>query len=321
MDDATSRRQASSAGPSPARAGAPVDVRPSPHAAAVASMAAAAIVWGGAVGITKLALTDVPPLTLAFLRFAAASLLLVAFERRRSDAPSLRSLPWRQLAVLGLTGVALFFALINSGLALTTASDTALISGAMPAAAAAAGWLFLRQRLDAIGLLALALSVAGAAIVATAQAPGPELPGRLVGNLLVAGSVASWALYTVAGGRLQSVPPLTAVTWSGALGALFLAPVAALELFGGARITLTVPALLAFVYLTLGASCVAYLLWNRGVRVVSAFESGVVVNLIPVAGVAAAVLLVGERLEPRQLVGGALILAGVLLVAARRRAG
>lgn len=105
------------------------------------------------------------------------------------------------------------------------------------------------------------------------------------------------------------------VAYSSLAGALLLLPAAAYDLATRPPAGLSPAAWLAVLYLGLGCSVLAYLLWQSALRHLDASQAVSFLNLIPVVGVASAALALGETLLPGQLLGGALVLLGVWLVA------
>src|SRR5436190_5050103 len=114
---------------------------------ATSSLLLVMLIWGSVLVVIKVVEAQVPPLLLAFLRFGIASALLVPLAEARGGLSLLpRPVPWRLLALMGLTGVALYFATANLALMYTTASDVSLVQGSMPVATAILAVLFLAER-------------------------------------------------------------------------------------------------------------------------------------------------------------------------------
>src|SRR5918911_565182 len=118
----------------------------------------AVVIWGSTYVVTKGGVEDVPPMLFALLRYCVASALLVPIALVRGGTSRLpRPTPWGRLALMGLTGVALYYAGFNLGLTYTTASQGALIQSSIPAVTAAVAVIMLRERLSARRMLGIAL--------------------------------------------------------------------------------------------------------------------------------------------------------------------
>ncbi len=145
---------------------------------------------------------------------------------------------------------------------------------------------------------------------------------RVVPLVILLVALTGWSAYTIYGKRVLAVhSPALATTVAYVLGSLMLFPtaVATAPFFPapdfGSAVAWAVVAYQAF----LGA--VAHVWWYEGVRAVGASGAAIFLNLQPVAGVLLAWLMLRERIEPTELIGGAAILAGVALTTRRGRAG
>jgi drug/metabolite transporter (DMT)-like permease len=158
--------------------------------------------WAGTYVLTKLALREMGPVSLAFCRNGSASIILVLWflsTRPRTILPRVADYP--ALLGLGICGVGMFYLLQNLGLGYTTATDTALLITASPAMIAALAVVALGEVLSvrhaagiglaSVGAISLAIGGSGAAH------GGPTVTGRLVGDTIVALTALGWALYTV----------------------------------------------------------------------------------------------------------------------------
>jgi drug/metabolite transporter (DMT)-like permease len=274
----------------------------------------AVVIWGSTYVVTKDLLEQVGPFSIAVARFLIALAVLIPFARPLGYRASLCL--QRQFLLFGLTGVTLYHGLQNLGLLLTTAGSAALIAAAAPAATAVLSFVLLGEGLTASRVVGIALSVLGVTLVVETRAELGD-PARLAGNLLVLGSAISWAAYTVQGRKLVvAYPPLVATTASFGAGTLILLPIGAAEFWLRGTPHITVAGLLAVLYLGLGASALAFYLWNRGLRFLPASVAAPFVNLIPVVGLLLAIL-VGETVTTHQIAGGALVVLGVLIAQTR----
>ena len=279
-------------------------------AVAAGSLLLVMLVWGSTFVVTKSTLDEVPPFLLALLRFGIASAILVPLAIAAGHRLP-RPVPWPSLALLGLTGVTLYFVGFNLSLDYTTASDGALIQGSNPAMTGVLAAIVLRERLTLPRILGLAGSLLGVALVVLAGAGNDNAPNRLLGDLVMLGAVVAWTTYTVVGKRLRGVSPLAVTAASTLLGTLFLVPPALYDLIARPPATVSWRGWLAVGYLGVVASALCYLLWNRALAALDATQTATFLNLIPVVGVAGAALFLDETLSALQLAGGGLVLLGV----------
>lgn len=280
---------------------------------AIALLVLVMVIWGSAYAVTKASLAEIPPMLLAFLRNFVASVLLVAFAQMRGAAMnSRRTIPWAMVALMGLTGVCLYYLGFNASLVYTTASQGALIESFIPIVTALLAALFLKEKLTAKRMLGIGFSIAGVVLLIFRAAP-PEAtaPNPILGNALMLGTVVIWAIYTILAKRLADFDQLTVTAHSTAIGTLLLAPFALFELWGKSFPEISAGGWLSVLYLGAAASAGAYWLYNRSLKYLEAGQTAQFMNLLPIVGVATAVLFLGESLALWQVVGGALALIGV----------
>ena len=277
----------------------------------VAAALGAVLIWGLTFVPGKIALAEMGPFTLAVIRFclALAVLLPLAYRDRPAD---LGRLPWRTLAVLGLTGVALYFGLQNLGLARTSATDAGLISGSVPAVTAARSAIVLKERLGPLRVLGIGGSIAGVAVMVLNSASGGE--SSLEGDLLLLGAPLAWAVYTLLNKRIggtTSESLLLVITM--AFGILFLSPGALFEVATAGFGPVTLSGWISVLFLGLAGSAGSFICWNAALRRLAAAEASTYINLVPMVSVVAAALMLGEHLALPQILGGALVVLGVYL--------
>lgn len=266
--------------------------------------------WGPSFVATKVALREAPPLTVAFLRFLVASCFLYPLWRNSNERAALHTISRRQLALGGLVGVAFYFILENLGLLLTTASDAALLMAVIPVACLIAEAVWFKQAIPWRRGLGILISILGVFLV-VGQAPTLGGGSQLLGDVLVIAAALCWAVYSLLGRTLNQYPQLTVVTHQTIYGMLMLFPFALLESAGWQRLSLA--GSLSILYLGVMCSAVTYLLYNYALRGLAASQVSTFLNLVPVIGVITAMLVLGEHVQFIQVLGGAVILAGVIV--------
>lgn len=283
---------------------------------AILALLVAVVMWGTSFIAAWRVLDDLPPITLAFARFALAQALLLPLLARRG----LRPVRSRDAMLLGFFGVALLFTTQNAGVGLAGAADASLIlGGGVPVLTAVLARVVLRETLRPRALAGVLASVGGVALVFLAAIG--EARGSLRGDLLLLLSAASAAAYVVLGRKAFARYDLLAIlAGSAQWGLLMLAPFVAIEV---ATTTVAMPstgswALLA--YLGIGCSGIAYLLSAFSLRHLAASEASVIANLEVVVGLGAAGAILGEPLVGAQVAGGALIVSGAWLASTAPRA-
>ncbi|HET6440635.1 MAG TPA: DMT family transporter [Anaeromyxobacter sp.] len=277
---------------------------------ALAWAATVVVLWGVSFPVSRVAVREIPPLALATGRFTLAAALLWPAARRRGLELSRRDLP--AAILLGLFGVTLYFAFENYGLVFTTASHASLIVATVPLGSALVEAVRRRRMPRGAVLGGMALAAAGVCLIVR---PGAAAPRSLLGDALVAGAMAAWVAYTfLAKDLMARYPALLVTAATMAAGAALLLPLAVVESFFVPLHSPSPFALASLAYLGLLCSAAGYLLWNLALPALGVSVANNLLNGIPLVSVLTAVLALGEPFTATIVVGGALILAGVVLV-------
>ena len=275
--------------------------------------------WGLSFVSSKAILNSgVPPMTMVCIRFVIAAVILNVLLRRFDPGARLRKKDLLPLAVSGLFGVTVYFFFESRGIRFTSASHASLIIAVIPVVTVIAEAILFRTRITVLTGLGIALSVLGVLFVV--QRPGAmKASASLAGDLFMFGACVSWVVYIILSKNLhQRLSEIAITAYQSLFGTAFLIPFALLEMRQWVPITLAAGLNLA--YLAVFCSALSNFLYIYALSALGPIAVSPYVNLIPVVGVLGGVILLGESLVWSQLVGGAVILAGVLLVSRQRPA-
>jgi drug/metabolite transporter (DMT)-like permease len=273
-----------------------------------------ALVWGVNYAVVKYATGELPPLAFNSTRILLAVVVLFGIVKA-SGYTLPRGRDRLALLALGALGNGLYQILFIQGIARTRAGDAALLIAAAPAFMAILGWLRGTERTGSRGIVGIALSLAGMALVVFGSAEsGTAGSATLLGDALILGSCICWSLYSVLvkpyTERIQGLP-LHATTMLG--GAIPMVLVSLPTLAHTPWSTVRVGGWIAVAYSGLLALSLAYLFWYRGVRVLGPTRAGMYANLQPVIALGVAWATLNEAPRLPQLVGAALIMSGLVL--------
>ncbi len=277
----------------------------------------AVVLWGLSFVATKIALREIPPVTLIFSRFALGTALLVAtlLARRRPLVPPVAA--WPSLALLGFVGIFVHQLLQSYALTMTTAVRAGWLIGLIPIWSALLAAVFLKERFGALKVGGLTLGFVGAVLVVTRGrvAPGMlALPGTR-GDLLLLASTLNWAIYTILGnGPIRRLGSLRATTGAMFLGWLMLAPLFLLQSGWRHFAALSPAGIAAVLFLGLGPSGLGYLFWYGALERIETTRVAAFLSLEPLVTLAAAMVVLREPVGVATAVGGLMVLAGVALV-------
>ena len=265
------------------------------------------VVWGMNFVVIKVGLHGMPPMLMGALRFMLAAFPAILFVRRPQ-------VPLRWMLAYGMTislgqFAFLFYAMyvgMPAGLASLVLQSQAFFTLFFAA-------LFLGERLRGSNLFGLLVAASGLVLIGLQGGQAMTLAGFAL--TIAAASV--WARGNVVTRKLGKVNLVGLVVWGSLIPPL---PFLALSLWleGPALIsqslrTLSLDSLLVLAYLAFGATILGYGLWSRLLSRYPASQVAPFSLLVPVVGISSSALLLGERLGGLQMVGAALVMAGLLI--------
>lgn len=277
----------------------------------------AVIAWGGSFVATKLALKDVSPITVVWLRFAigVAILGLAVAIRRQFAWP--RPIDLAYFAVLGFIGITFHQWLQSTGLVTSQATTTAWIVATTPIFMALLGWLVLGERLRWMQVGGIILAALGVLLVVTRGNLALLGRGQFValGDTLILLSAPNWAIFSALSRRgLQRHSATRMMFYVMGFGWLF----SSLLFFSGPGLSqvgrLTLAGWVGIGFLGFFCSGLAYIFWYDALQTLPTAQAGAFVYLEPFVTVVVAALVLQEPLLRAALLGGGAILVGVWLV-------
>ena len=277
------------------------------------------ILWAASYVAAKFALRDTSLNIMLALRMGIAALILLPLliARRRDLRLIRQSLP--QLLILALVGFVINKLLEYGGLALTTASDVALLIASESIFTAILSWVLLRERFKPLTGFALLLGFIGVYFIVE-RSFIPSIPSgggiwRIIGDLLVILALLIEAFYTVRGKVLLiKYPPLLITAASIVISTLFWMPVAAWEILSVGWHPLGLMAWLSIGWMALMSTAIAYLAWFQGLAKVDGSAAASTLFIQPLLGTILAIMLLHDQLTPMTIIGGILIIASVYLI-------
>ncbi|TIV96678.1 MAG: DMT family transporter [Mesorhizobium sp.] len=285
------------------------------HRAAYLFLLSTMLLWGGNSVAGKLAVGHVSPMTLVFLRWVLAVLIMlpVGWRAFREDWPELRR-HWRLIAGLGACGFTIFNVIFYTALNHTTAINVSILQAAIPIVIILANFALFRLHVQRLQIVGVALTIVGVAIIASHGDLSQLLRLDLnFGDAIMLVAVLCYSLYSV-GLRLKP-----AIRWQSLMLALSLAalltslPFFVWEVAAGRVIAPDARGWTVAFYTALGASVVSQIFYIRGNELIGANRAGLFINLVPIFGTLLSVLIVGEQFELYQGLALALVLGGIAL--------
>lgn len=272
----------------------------------------AVVFWGTSFVATKTALDSFSPMMTIWLRMAIATLVFApAWFFVPKPVYARGDIKW--LALIALLQPCIYYLAEGYAVRLTTSSAAGVISAIVPLLVAAGAWLFLRERLGARSVVAIAISLAGVAMLSMGGQPQTAAPNPVLGNALEVLAMVCAAGSMIALKHISTrYNPWFLTGLQAAVGAVFFLPGA---VGGGPPAWASVSPLawVSVAYLGIAVSLLAFGLYNTAVTRMPANRAALSINLVPAVALLAGWLLRGESLTPLQLFACVVIVGAVVL--------
>ncbi|MBI2086083.1 EamA family transporter [Candidatus Daviesbacteria bacterium] len=276
------------------------------------------LIWGANFVVAKIALQEFPPMSLAFLRFALASLLLAPFFLAETKKVKIDKKDLPKLIAIGVFVITLNITFFFEGIRRTTAIDASVLSLIVPMLSVLSGWWFLKEKVYLINLLGIALGFGGALIIVGLPQvfSGTVSNQVLTGNILIILAAVFWVFGTTISKKIlkkYSSLEVTAIAFLVGTISMFI-PASIEYIQNPAWINqVTVLGILGLIFMTLLSSISAYFLFEWGLAKTSVIVADLFQYIEPFIATVLAVLILGERISNQFAVGGALIAIGAYL--------
>lgn len=273
------------------------------------------VMWSSAFTSARIAVAYASPLLLLSVRFLISGLLAMLIARLLGQRIDLTRKQWIAVVLFGLLQNGVYLGANFVAMQWIEAGLAAIIASLLPLLVALASWLFLGEKLPKVAVIGLGAGLVGVLIIMGSRlSEGADLTGVILAfvgvlaltgaTLLVRGAVGS--------GNVLMVVGLQMLVASAALFPVSL-------VFETWHVEWTVSLIVAFAYTTIVPGVIATLIWFLLVRRIGAVPAASFHFLNPFLGVAIAALIVGEALTITDVIGVAVITAGIFAVQYSRR--
>ena len=280
-----------------------------------------ALCWAGNAIVGRLAAGHIPPVTLSFLRWSLAFLIILPFAWKHlvRDWAAIRG-SLGIMVVLSITGIGAFNTLQYWALEHTQALNTLLLQSAGPLVVAVWSLVLLGVRLTLAQAAGVLLSLAGVLVIL--------MHGDLTtlsniefnhGDLIFLIALAIFGFYSVLSLKRPHIHGLSFVAFTFGSGAACLIPLFIWELFARPLMQIDAANLLSLFYVAVFPSTIAYLCFNRGVQLIGANRAAPFFHVVPVFGTVMSIIFLGEHPQAFHFIGFALVLTGVFVASRKPR--
>lgn len=271
------------------------------------------LLWGVSFISIKIAVVEIPPITMALVRFLIASLVMGLLAWRQGKIEPVQRQDRMPMLWAGLCGITLYFFFENIGVKLTTAANASLIVMIVPILAILLDAVVFRTRLSPLKLAGVMVALGGMYLSVTANGQLTLESENFQGNMLMLGAMIAWVFYTLINKRLQQSYSSMALTlYQTVGGTVFLIPLAFLEYKEWAMFSAV--AFAHVLFLAIGCSVLCYFLYMHVLKHLDVAITTLYLNLVPVIGVIGGYLILQETVLPIQLAGGVATIISIILI-------
>jgi len=272
--------------------------------------------WGGTFIAGRHVSQNVGPFSIAFLRYAAASMLLIVLTWNiEGKLPAPKKSQVIPIVLLGMTGVFAYNAMFFRALKIIEAGRAALIIATCPIFIAISSALFLKEKFTATKALGVIISISGAIIVISKGNLLGIFKGNFgLGEFYIFCCVLSWTAYSLIGRTVMSdLSPLAAVSYSCVIGAAALAIPAYFE---GVMQNIGHHSVMDWVsigYLSIFGTVIGFVWYYEGIKQIGPTKAGLFINFVPIFAILLAFLILREAITISLVTGAVLVISGVYL--------
>jgi drug/metabolite transporter (DMT)-like permease len=275
----------------------------------------AVVLWSASFIATKLAYETFAPIQLAAVRTLFALILFWFMRKITSNNEQIQKEDLIRIALSGFLGITLYFAIENIGVSMTSSSNSALIVASFPAVTTLLEFFIYHSKPNIKKIFGIILAIIGVAVLTQINVDGNSK--SMLGNIILIGAGIVWAFYNfITRGLTNKYSAMTLTYYQMLAGFIFFLPFVIIE--GKTWRMPTITSASALIYLSVGCSIVAFLLYNLGLRKLSASISVSLMNLVPVLGLIFSILILHESVSTIQILGGVIVIIGVILSSIQR---
>ncbi|PEA13552.1 EamA family transporter [Bacillus thuringiensis] len=275
----------------------------------------AASIWGGMYVVSKYVLDFIPPLTLVWLRFIIAFVVLYGIlklaEKKQKKKVTIRKKDWLLFAWIGFIGYFISITCQFIGTKLSDAHTGSLVTSATPAFMVIFAALILKEKLTARRLLSTIIATIGVIIVIGWDI---EIGSYFIGTIILVGAAITWALLSIYV-KIASIQfsSLVITTYAIFFSLFFITPFMIGELQTSSIGTVNTYVILGVLYLGIVSTAGAFFLWNKGLDLMDASIGSLFFFFQPIVGSLLGWLLLNETLNSNFFIGGILIICSVFI--------
>lgn len=282
----------------------------------------ATIIWSGNFIIARGVAGKIPPISLAFYRWATASTIMLplAYNKFKVEKQVVFQNK-KYIFWIALTGVTLFNTLVYYAGHYSPAINLALIgTTSSPVFSIILAAIFLNERITPLRIIGLLLCIGGI-VYLIAKGSWVVLTNFHFsdGDVLILAGALAFAIYNIfVRKKPAGLSPVNFLLVIFSVGTLLLLPFFLWEVFNSPAVQWNINLVLVILYLGLGTSVTAFLCWNAAISRLGAARTSLFGNLIPIFSTMEAVWLLNEKITMVHIIAGITVITGLVIANLKR---
>lgn len=266
------------------------------------------LLWGSIYVVSSYATSVFSAPVVAFGRYAVAMIPLCIMARGKLGTKIAKE-DIKYFVLIAILGYYFTITINTIGIKLSGASVSSLINSMMPVGITLVAAWVLKEKIDLVRILCIALAIAGTVIVVS----GAESEAQILGIALMIGGLITWSISTTYIKKMSAkYPPIVVTTYTIGMSLFIHLPVTVIDIARNG-IRLEPGAVLAVVYMGIFATGFAQYLWSKSLAALEAGVCSMFYPLQPVFSVILGRIFMNEQLQPRFFIGAALIAVNVII--------
>lgn len=277
-----------------------------PHLACIATM----IIWGLSFVSIDYCLTVIRPMSLAFVRFLIATILLFVITRFSKSFEKIQKKDIFLMALSGVVGISIYFYFENNGILMTDPSIASLLLATIPLFTLISDVIIFKEKLTIRKWIGIFVSIVGVVLIIGVNFGGGS---TFKGTMYMLGAVMAWVIYSVATKPLtKKYSQITIVYYQAMYGAIALFPFTFMERNDLDKVNFSI--ILNVLYLAIACSVIGYIFYVYAVDNLGISISSFYINFMPLVTVVGSYFILGTTISRNAIIGGVLVILSVFII-------
>ncbi|WP_066502599.1 DMT family transporter [Abyssisolibacter fermentans] len=270
------------------------------------------LMWGVSFLCIKVSVVVVQPMTLGFIRFFIASILLALIVKIKCPNEKLEKKDVKYMMAAGFIGVTLYFYFENNGVKLLPASSASLIIALIPIFTLIFDTIFFKTRITLVHGISVIVSLIGVYLLVDISFKDLFVSKSGKGYLMMFGAIFSWVVYCITTKPVFDKYSQTFIVYYQSLfGTILFFPFALFEKNLWSQINMNI--VLNILYLSIFCSAIGFVVYVYSMKHLGVFTTSLYLNIMPVVTCVSSYIILKEAIYKNQIIGGIFIIVSVYL--------